>query len=135
MTGPLPQASQADGRQGDGDVAAVGAGGVPDGDAMAPPQLAADAPGADVLQPVVPDFDEAVGHDLMRPLCTAARPIFGHRFGVYEPLAADQRLDDFAAALAAGHVERVGLGLFDGQAGGFHVGPQLLRQSKRSNPA
>ena len=51
-------------RQLDDDPVAVLVGAVPDGDAVAPPELAADAPVADVLHPVQVDALEALRHEL-----------------------------------------------------------------------
>src|SRR5581483_984170 len=74
---------------------------IPDRDAMPPPQLPADAPILDVLEPVVIDllesfghnFDSSVFHGFERGLC--------QRLDLDEPLSRDHRLDDFTAALRA----------------------------------
>ena len=86
---------------------------VPDGDPVAPPQLARDAPGADVLHPleVAPplalgaDADAAVADDLERGL--------GELVHAAEPLQRDQRLDPLAGAVGERDVVRVGLGARD----------------------
>ncbi len=117
--------------RGHGLVAAAGA--RPDRDAVAPPQLAADAPGADIDQPVVPRLHKVVGHDGDAAAMHGGQGHVGHRARVDEPLLADHRLDDLPAALAAGDVERVRLGL-DRQPGGLHVGPQALAANEAIQP-
>ena len=62
--GARPYSARAGSSTGDRHVA-VGA--VPDRDAVPPPELAADAPVADVLHPVEVDLGEALGEDLTRP--------------------------------------------------------------------
>src|SRR5690606_41892037 len=81
---------------------ALGGGVVPDGDAVAPPELAADGPVADVLEPaevlvgpplgVEPDL--AVADDLHRAL--------GQRLHADVPLQREERLDDGLASAGDG---------------------------------
>ncbi len=73
---------------------------VPHRDAVAPPQLAADTPVADVLHPMEPRLLEAVGNDAHRSVADHADRLFGQRLGADEPLRADARFDDRVAALA-----------------------------------
>ena len=76
---------------------------------MPPPELAADAPVPDVLQPVEVDAGEPLGHDLdvavgngrVGPPGDALRLVVAAH--VYEPLEADQGLDHRAAPLAVSH--------------------------------
>ncbi len=99
---------------------------VPDGDAVAPPDLAADAPVADVLQPVAVHAQVAFGNDLdLGGLAGGVRPALvdgpegiagqraaGSAVGLrhrHEPLLADQRLDNGAAAVAGADRVRVWL--------------------------
>ncbi len=84
-----------------------------------------DAPIADVLQPVVVDLGEALGHDADVAASDRLQGRLGQRLHPHEPLGGDHRLDDLAAALAARHLHGVRLGL-DRQAGRLHVGPQAL---------
>src|SRR5215510_8591279 len=86
---------------------------VPDRDAMSPPQLAADTPIPDILEPVVirllktlrDDSDPSIAHGFERGLC--------ERFNRYKPLGGDHRLDDLAAALGTRDGRAVRLGLDD----------------------
>ena len=107
---------------GDGQVIAVGA--VPDRDTMPPPQLAADAPIPNVLQPVIVDLGEPFRDDGDAPIPYDLQPSLGQRLHPHEPLGADHWLDHLTTSLGARHLYGVLLGL-DGQAGRFHIGPQL----------
>ena len=99
---------------------------VPGRDAVSPPQLPADAPVADVLEPVVVHLREALRDDLDPARAHGFQPHIGHRLHLHEPLRAHHRLDDLAARAASGApASGTVLGL-DGQPRGFHVGPQLL---------
>ena len=101
----------------DGDRDALAGVAVPDGDAVPPPDLAGDAPVADVLHPVEvgalealrDELDVAVGDDLDRGL--------RERLRVHPPLHRDQRLDDRPAALAV--ADGVGVRLFLLEAAGI----------------
>ena len=84
----------------------VAVGAVPGRDAVAPPQLAADVPVVDVLEPVEEDLLEALGHDPGALLAHGLHGPLGHGLDVDEPLRLEARLDDVVAALAAadGHL-------------------------------
>ena len=98
---------------------------VPDGDAVAPPQLTRDAPRADVFHPVeeaplLPLRDDrraTLAHRLHRGL--------GQRLHVDEPLGGDARLDVGMAALAGAHGVEVGLD-FDEQSFLLEVGDDVV---------
>ena len=121
---------------------------VPRRNAMAPPELARNAPVVDVVEPVVVRRGPVLGHEVDRHRRAAGRVRqarvdrlqadvlerlagepgvrvgrgLGHRD---EPLIGQHRLDDFAAALAARHDHPVRL--FAGQqARGFEVGEHEL---------
>ncbi len=111
---------------------------VPDRDLVAPPQLAADAPRADVLQPLDVaarlrlgvDAHPAVAHDL-----DGRR---GQLVHAHEPLQRDQRLDPLARAMAVGHLVPVGLAVAE-PALGLEVGHHALarlehRQARVGRP-
>src|SRR5215207_5710313 len=74
---------------------------VPHGDAMSPPQLAADTPILDVLQPVEIGLLKTLGYDLDAPISHSFQRGFCQRFDRHEPLRGDHRLDDLSAALCA----------------------------------
>ncbi len=85
----------------------------PDRDLVTPPQLAGDAPGADVLHPVHVDARVVLG-----PEANLAGPHhvdggLGQLLHPHEPLERDQRLDPLARALRERHLVRVGLGAGD----------------------
>ena len=81
------------------------------GNAMAPPELARDAPIADVLHPLKEDDLAIVGHKADAAAAHRFHGLFGQRLHVHEPLRRNQRLDDGLAAVALAEVDRVGLGL------------------------
>ena len=106
-----------------GELMAVGA--VPDGDAVSPPELAADAPVADVFHPVVVVAFEAFGHNFDATVLDGGDGGFGEGLGFDEPLGAEERFDDGVAALAV--ADFVDVGYFaDDEAGGVHVLPEFL---------
>ena len=76
---------------------------IPGRDAMPPPELPTDAPVLDVLEPVIVDLRESFWHDADAAVAHGLDGLLRQRLHVQEPLCAHQRLDDFAAALAAGH--------------------------------
>ncbi|OQA96872.1 MAG: hypothetical protein BWY25_02203 [Chloroflexi bacterium ADurb.Bin222] len=76
---------------------------VPDRNAMAPPQLPADAPVADVLHPMEPHLLKMVGDDAHRPVAHDLHRLRRERPGADEPLSADARLDDGVAPLTVAH--------------------------------
>ena len=75
---------------------------------MSPPELAADAPVADVLHPVEIDLGEALGDDLDAAVFDRFDGRFGQGLHFDEPLLAGERLDDGLAALAV--TDGVGIG-------------------------
>ena len=92
---------------------------------MAPPELARDAPVADVVHPL------EVGLRSSSPGRTRSRRLdrgdglLGERLRFDEPLRGDERLDDGLAALALAEAERVVLDL-DEQAERFEIGDDAL---------
>ena len=85
-------------RAADARLAAVVA--VPRRDAVAPPELARNAPVADVLKPVDVDFREALRHELDAAVLDGFDGRFRERFHLDEPLLRDERLDRRMAARA-----------------------------------
>ena len=107
----------------DGDFLAIGA--VPRGNAMAPPELARDAPVANVAHP----FEINAFPILRRDLNFSRLHGFDGRLGqwlhLHEPLRGSARLDNRAAAVAS--ADRVGvLDDFFEQAGGLQIGDGLI---------
>ena len=84
-------------RRVDPDVGLVPA--VVDRDLMPPPQLARDAPRADVVQPVQVALALALGVDADPPLLDRGDRGRGQLVHLHEPLQRDQRLDPLARAL------------------------------------
>ena len=70
---------------------------------MPPPELAADAPVADILHPVEIDLGEALGDDADAPVLHGLDGRLGQGLDLDEPLLAGDRLDDRLAALAVPH--------------------------------
>ncbi|CDN46068.1 Uncharacterized protein BN871_KJ_00010 [Paenibacillus sp. P22] len=99
---------------------------VPGRNAMAPPQLAGNAPVADVLDPVQVDLLEAVRHEVhaLAGLLGFDRA-FGERLHCHEPLRGQVRLDDGAAALAVPDLMHMVLDA-DENAALLKVGDKLL---------
>ena len=85
---------------------------VPRGDAMAPPELARDAPVADVVHPIVVSLDPVLRDELDAAIVHRLDGLLGQRLRLDEPLRGDQRLDDGLAAIAVAQVELVVLDLF-----------------------
>src|SRR3990172_10887176 len=75
-------------------------GAVPDGDAMAPPELPADTPVADVLHPVLVGAGEVLRHDADLAIAHDAKSRLRQRPRTDPPLQTDARLDDSVAAVA-----------------------------------
>ena len=100
--------------QGDGEVFAQVA--VPDGDTVAPPELAADAPITDVVHPVQIDLGEAVGDYADAALGYGTGGGLSHGSYLDEPLLTGRRLDDCVTALAVA----------DGVGEGFCLGEQAI---------
>src|SRR2546428_129729 len=84
---------------------------VPDGNAMSPPQLAADAPIADVLHPVQVHADPPLGIQSQLACTHGGEGGHGERCHAHEPLLRQVWLDHRVAAFAAPYRYTVGLGL------------------------
>jgi hypothetical protein len=69
-------------------------------DAVPPPQLARDAPVADVVHPVEPDRAVDLGEDVELAAPRGVRGALGHAVALDVPLRLDERLDDVARAAA-----------------------------------
>ena len=87
---------------------------VPRRDAMSPPQLAADAPVADVAHPAVVVVGPVLRDKLGLALLDGGDGVFGQRLGLDKPLHGQRRLDHRIAALTAAQRQLVRL-LFDQQ--------------------
>src|SRR5690606_241847 len=98
---------------------------VPGGDAMAPPQLAADAPVLDVAQPGEIGVLPVLRHELHLAFLDDADRWLGQRLHRHVPLVGQEGLDDRATAVAARNLELVRLDFLE-QAGVLHVADQLL---------
>ncbi len=86
---------------------------VPDGNAVAPPELPADAPVPDVLHPVLVGALEALGNETDAPVAHRVEGGARQRLDAHEPLLRDDRLDDGAGALAVAHGVRIRLDALD----------------------
>src|SRR5690606_2577070 len=111
----------------DEDLAALA---VPGRDAVAPPELAADAPVLDVAEPVAVGVDPVAGDEADLAISGfAAAGQFeappGEPVHAHEPLVGQPGLDDLAGAVAAWDLEAMRLRL-DQQAGGLQVGQHRL---------
>src|SRR5262249_31070863 len=98
---------------------------VPDGNSMSPPQLAANAPVADVFHPVEVHPNPTLR---VQPQAATADRLdcwHGQWRHAYEPLLRQIGLDDRVAALAAPNWDAVGFGL-DQQTPRLEVGDYLL---------
>ena len=84
---------------------------VPRGDAVAPPQLTADAPVADVLHPVVIGLGKALRHKLRPARTHHLDGGLGQRLHLDEPLGAGHGINGVMAAVAGAHVVGVVLNL------------------------
>ena len=73
---------------------------VPDRDLVAPPELARDAPGLDVLEPVVIGLLARLGDDLGAPVAHRVEGGANDLLGIDEPLVGEHRLDDHLGAVA-----------------------------------
>ena len=105
------------------DLAAILA--VPGRDAVAPPELARDAPVADVVHPLVIGLGAVLGSELDAAVLDGADGRLGQRLGLDEPLGGDERLDGGLAALALAQAHLVRLDLLE-QAEGVEVGDHAL---------
>ncbi|MDT4793166.1 hypothetical protein FQZ97_256800 [compost metagenome] len=97
---------------------------VPGRDAVAPPQLAADAPVLDVAHPAEVHVLVLLRHELDAAVFHGGDGRFGQRLGGDVPLVGEPGLDDGAGAVALGHFQRVVVDLLE-QAGGLEVGDDL----------
>ena len=73
---------------------------MPDGNAVAPPELARDAPVANIFEPLQQDGALIVGDDLDQSVENDFGGGLGERLHFQEPLRGDARLDDGFAAVA-----------------------------------
>ena len=103
---------------GDDHLAAVLAG--PGRDPVAPPDLARDAPVADVLHPVEVGRGPRLGDDARAAVAHRGDGRLGQRLRLHEPLAREVGLDHGLAAVAVADGVPVGLDLLE-QPGGFQV--------------
>ena len=94
---------------------------------MAPPELARDAPGLDVLHPVEIGLLPALRDDCGPPFAHAGDRGLGQRLGVHVPLVGQERLDRHAAAVAVRDGMRVLLRLLDQLALLHHRDDALAR--------
>ena len=91
---------------------------------MAPPQLAGDAPRADVVHPVEIDLRVVLGVEAHRPARHRLDRRLGQLVHRHEPLQGDERLDALSGSLGERHRVLVGLGASD-QAPGLQPGDHL----------
>ena len=94
---------------------------------MAPPELARDAPGLDVLHPVEIGLLPVLRDDGGAPFAHAGDRRLGQHLGVHVPLVGQERLDRHAAAVAVRHRVRVLVGLLDQLALLHHRDDALAR--------
>ncbi len=104
---------------------------VPGGNLVTPPQLAADAPVADVAHPLEVGLRPVLGHEADAPGLHRLDGGSGQRFDPHVPLVGEQRLEDRAAAIAARHHQLVLVDALDG-ARGFHLGQHDLARLPRA---
>src|SRR5450755_1253947 len=89
----------------DGDPLTLSA--MPGGDAMAPPELARDAPVADVFHPLEEDHFAVVGDEADAAALHCFNGFLGERLRAHKPLRREQGLDDGLAAVALADVHDV----------------------------
>ncbi len=82
---------------------------VPGGNLVAPPQLARDAPGLDVFQPVEIGLFPVFRHENRVALSHGGERVHGQRLGVHIPLVGEPGLDHHAGAVAVRHLMLVRL--------------------------
>ncbi len=92
---------------------------------MAPPELARDAPIADVVHPLVVGLFPVGGNENDAAGLDGLNGLFGERFGLDEPLGGNQRLDNGGAARAFAEVDLIRLDLDEG-SGLFEIGNDAL---------
>src|SRR5450830_273130 len=98
---------------------------VPGRNAVAPPQLTADAPVLDVAHPREVHVFVLLGHELDTAIFHGSNRRLGQRLGGHVPLVGQPRLDDSAGAVALRHFQAVIVDA-DQQAGGVEGGNDLL---------
>ena len=108
---------------------------IPHRNAMPPPELAADAPVLDVLQPVVVNLRPALGMKTASRRSATHRARFLHARILQEPLLAQARLDRHIGALAEADVVLVRLFLRQQRRAPSSISAAFLRASKRSSPS
>ena len=84
---------------------------VPGRNLMTPPELTGDAPGLDVVQPVLPGLAPGIGNELQIALLDRLQCPLRRDRDVAEPLRGDQRLDRYPAALTVPDIVGIGLDL------------------------
>ena len=85
---------------------------VPGWNTMAPPELARDAPVANVLHPVEERFFPVVGDEADSAIAHRSHRLGGHGLRPHKPLRRNQRLHNGSAAVAFSDGQRVRLDLF-----------------------
>ena len=108
---------------------------LPDRNPVAPPELAGDAPVADVLHPVEVDALVAFRDELDLPSSTTSIAGCGELLHPQNHCSREQRLDDRAAALARADGVRVVLDLLDQPLRPAGPRPRASRASNRSRPS
>jgi hypothetical protein len=98
---------------------------VPGGDAVAPPELAGDAPVLDVLEPLAVGGGPVLRHEAQFAGIHHAQSLFRQAFHAHEPLVGEHGLDHRVGAVAARNLELVGLG-GDQQATGLQFVQDFL---------
>ena len=86
---------------------------IPCGDTVAPPELAADAPILDVLEPMAVGVLELGRMEVYGVVLHHFEGFLGEAFHLEEPLCAELGFDDGVGALAVAHLVGVVLGLLD----------------------
>ena len=102
---------------------------VPGRNAVAPPQLTADAPVLDVAHPAEVHVLVLLGHELDLAALDHGDGLLGQRLGGDVPLVGQPRLDDGAGAVALRHFQGVVFDLLQ-QAGGLEGGDDLLARDE-----
>jgi hypothetical protein len=110
------------------------AGAVPGRDAVAPPELARDAPVLDVAEPVAVGVDPVLGHELDAAVLHQFEATRRESVHLHEPLVGEIGLDHLAGAVAARHLQLVRLFL-DQQFERGQVGQHLLARDVAIQPA
>ena len=102
---------------------------VPGRDAMAPPDLARDAPVTDVFQPMGIDLGPALRMKFHSTRLILLQCPIGKRLHRHEPLLGDHRLDRSVATIAMAH-RMHDLGAAEQHAGGFEFLEQGLARGE-----